>query len=45
MPLQNSTPASKESNSNIETSKKIEIENWPPKYPELFEPTYIIIKK
>jgi hypothetical protein len=40
-----STPASKESNPRIETSKKIENENSPPKYSELFEPTYITIKE
>merc|ERR1712150_89797 len=34
-----STPASKESNPSIETSKKIEIENSPPKYSELFDAT------
>ena len=40
-----STPETKESNPSIETSKKIEIENSPPKYSELFEPTYITIKE
>ena len=40
-----STPASAESNPSIETSKKIEIENPPPKYSELFEATYITIKE
>ena len=40
-----STPASKESNPSIETSKKIEIENSPPKYSELFEATYITVKE
>ena len=40
-----STPASKESKPIVETSKKIEIENSPPKYSELFEPTYITIKE
>ena len=40
-----STPASKESNPSIETSKKTEIENSPPKYSELFEATYITIKE
>ena len=40
-----STPASKESNLSVETSKKIENENSPPKYSELFEPTYITIKE
>ena len=39
------TPASKESNPSVETSKKIENENSPPKYSELFEPTYITIKE
>ena len=40
-----STPASTESNPSIETSKKIEIENSPPKYSELFEATYITVKE
>ena len=40
-----STPASTESNPSIETSKKIEIENSPPKYSELFEARYITIKE
>ena len=40
-----STPASKESKPSIEASKKIEVENSPPKYSELFEPTYITIKE
>ena len=40
-----STPTSTESNPSIETSKKIEIENSPPKYSELFEATYIKIKE
>ena len=40
-----STPASKESNPSIETTKKIENENSTPKYSELFEPTYIKIKE
>ena len=40
-----STPETKESNLSIETSKKIEIENSPPKYSELFEKTYITIKE
>ena len=40
-----STPASTESNPSIDTSKKIEIENLPPKYSELFEATYITIKE
>ena len=40
-----STPASKESKPIVETSKKIEIENSPPKYSELFEATYITIKE
>ena len=40
-----STPETKESNPSSETSKKIEIENSPPKYSELFEPTYITIKE
>ena len=40
-----STPAPKESNPNVETSKKIEVENSPPKYSELFEPTNITIKE
>ena len=37
--------ASKESNPSIETSKKTEIENSPPKYSELFEATYITVKE
>ena len=40
-----STPASTESKPSVETSKKIEIENLPPKYSELFEATYITIKE
>ena len=40
-----STPASKKSKPSAETSKKIEVENSPPKYSELFEPTYITIKE
>ena len=40
-----STPASTESKPSIETSKKIEIENSPPKYSELFEATYITVKE
>ena len=40
-----STPAPKESNPSVETSKKIEVENSPPNYSELFEPTYITIKE
>ena len=40
-----STPASTESKPSVETSKKIEIENSPPKYSELFEKTYITIKE
>ena len=40
-----STPAPKESKPSVETSKKIEVENSPPKYSELFEPTYITIKE
>ena len=40
-----STQALKESNPSIETSKEIENENSPPKYSELFEPTYITIKE
>ena len=40
-----STPAPKKSNPSVETSKKIEVENSPPKYSELFEPTYITIKE
>ena len=40
-----STPASTESNPSIETSKKIKVENSPPKYSELFEATYITIKE
>ena len=40
-----STPAPKELNPSVEISKKIEVENSPPKYSELFEPTYITIKE
>ena len=40
-----STPASTESKPSVETSKKIEVENSPPQYSELFEPTYITIKE
>jgi hypothetical protein len=40
-----STPVSTESKPIVETSKKIEIENPPPKYSELFEATYIAIKE
>ena len=40
-----STTETKESNSSIETSKKIKIENSPPKYSELFKETYIMIKE
>ena len=40
-----STPGPKESKPSIESSKKIEVENSPPKYSELFEPTYITIKE
>ena len=40
-----STPASTESNPSTETNKKIEIENSPPKYSELFEATCITIKE
>ena len=40
-----STPAPKELKPSVETSKKIEVENSPPKYSELFEPTYITIKE
>ena len=40
-----STTETKESNSSIETSKKIEIENSPPKYSELFKEMYITIKE
>ena len=40
-----STPASTESKPSVETSKKIEIENSPPKYSELFEATYVTIKE
>ena len=48
LPLWNyflSTPAPKESKPSVETSKKIEVENSPPKYSELFEPAYITIKE
>ena len=40
-----STPASTELKPNVETSKKIENENSPPKYSELFEAKYITIKE
>ena len=40
-----STPAPNKSNPRVEISKKIEVENSPPKYSELFEPTYITIKE
>ena len=36
-----STPASTESKPSVETSKKIEIENSPPKYSELSDAMYI----
>ena len=39
------TPAPKELNPSVETSKKTEVENSPPKYSELFEPAYITIKE